>query len=387
VSGGRAFVVVLDACGAGALPDAADYGDAEANTLGHLADAAGGLSLPVLGGLGLGSVLELAGVPPISTPAGLHGRLHPLGPGKDSTTGHWELMGVVTPSRLPTYPHGFPPEVVEVVTAASAREVICNLPYNGVGAIEDFGSEHLRSGALIVYTSQDSVLQIAAHVDLVPQDDLYAICERVRASLGSEHAVGRVIARPFAGADGAFERTDGRRDYSVPPPGRSYLEELQDAGVAVHTVGKVGQLFAGVGVDFQHPGATNAGALGRTTELMRSLPGGFVFTNLIETDQVYGHRHDVPGFDRALREIDAAVGEWLELLGPGDLLVLTADHGCDPTASHTDHTREYAPLLAVFEGAGSGRHDGPLADVGASALRWLTGRDAPSLPGTAFVSL
>jgi phosphopentomutase len=381
----RAFVVVLDACGAGALPDAPDYGDAGANTLGHLAEAAGGLSLPVLGGLGLGSVLELAGVPPLPGP-GLHGRLHPLGPGKDSTTGHWELMGVVTPSPLPTYPDGFPPEVVEVVAAASGREVICNRPYNGIEAVEDFGSEHLRTGALIVYTSQDSVLQIAAHVSLVPEPELYEICRQVRASLGAEHEVGRVIARPFAGSEGAFARTDGRRDHSVKPPGRSYLEELQAAGVPVHTVGKPGQLFAGIGVDVQHPGPSNDRAVAETAELVRGLERGFVFTNLIETDQVYGHRHDVPGFHRALREIDAAVGEWLELLGPGDLLVLTADHGCDPTADHTDHTREYAPLLAVFEGARPRRHDGPLADVGASALRWLAGRDAPSLPGSAFVT-
>ena len=194
-----------------------------------------------------------------------------------------------------------------------------------------------------------------------------------------------MIARPFAGADGHWQRTDGRRDFSVPPPGRSYLDELHDAGVPVHTVGKVGSLFAGVGVDVQHPGATNAVALDETTSLMRSLQDGFVFTNLVETDQVYGHRHDVAGFHRALQAIDASVAEWLELLRPGDMLVLTADHGCDPTASHTDHTREYAPLLAAFEGHGSRRHDGVLADVGASALAWLAGRHADALPGESFV--
>jgi phosphopentomutase len=382
----RAFVIVLDACGAGALPDAAGYGDAGANTLGHLAAAAGGLELPVLGRLGLGRVLELEGVPPAPDPV-LHGLLHPLGPGKDSTTGHWELMGVVTPAPLPTYPDGFPASVIDaVVRAAGGRQVVCNRPYNGIEAIVDFGAEHLRTGALIVYTSQDSVLQIAAHVSLVPEAELQAICAQVRAALAPEHAVGRVIARPFTGEVGAFERTDGRRDYALPPPGRSYLEELQDAGVPVHTVGKTGQLFSGIGIDVQHRGATNAVALAHTTELIAQLEDGFVFTNLIETDQVYGHRHDVPGFHRALREIDAHVGEWLGSLGPGDLLVLTADHGCDPTAAHTDHTREYAPLLAVFDGAGPRRHDGPLADVGASVLRWLVGADAPALPGTSFVS-
>jgi phosphopentomutase len=200
-----------------------------------------------------------------------------------------------------------------------------------------------------------------------------------------QHAVGRVIARPFTGTPGAFQRTDGRRDYSLAPPSRSYLQELQQAGVPVHTVGKVGQLFSGIGVDIQHYGPTNASALAETTELLRTLERGFVFTNLIETDQVYGHRHDVPGFHRALREIDATVGDWLTLLGPRDLLVLTADHGCDPTAQHTDHTREYVPLLAVFEGHRARRHDGGAADVGASALKWLAGVEASELPGRAFV--
>jgi phosphopentomutase len=376
--------VVIDACGAGALPDAADYGDEGTNTLVHLAEQNGGLELPVLGALGIGSILPLQGVPPSSSPV-LHGRLRPLGTGKDSTAGHWELMGVVMPDPLPTYPDGFPPEVIDVVTAASGREVVCNRPYNGVGAIEDFASEHVSSGGLIVYTSQDSVLQIAAHVDVVAPESLYRTCEEVRARLPAEHAVGRVIARPFAGGEGDYERTDGRRDFSVAPPGRSYLEEVQASGAEVHTVGKTGQLFSGLGIDRQHPGATNAVALEQTTELIASLSSGLVFTNLIETDQVYGHRHDAEGFHRALREIDARVGEWLELLRPSDLLILTADHGCDVTSSGTDHTREYAPLLARFQGNGGRRHDGALADVGASALKWLTGRETHELPGDPFL--
>ena len=377
-------MIVLDACGVGALPDAADYGDGGTNTLGDLAQALGGLELPTLERLGLGSIVALTGVPPAAAPV-LHGRLGAIGPGKDSTAGHWGLMGVSAPQPLPTYPDGFPPEVVELVAGIGGREVICNRPCNGIEAIERCGSEHLRGGGLIVYTSQDSVLQIAAHVDMLDPAELYAVCAEVREALPAEHAVGRVIARPFAGADGQWRRTDGRRDFSVLPPGRSYLDELHDAGVEVHTVGKVGSLFAGVGVDVQHPGATNAVALAETTSLMRSLQAGFVFTNLVETDQVYGHRHDVAGFHHALQAIDASVGEWLGLLGPGDMLVLTADHGCDPTASHTDHTREYAPLLAAFAGAGSRRHDGVLADVGASALAWLAGRDADALPGKSFV--
>lgn len=379
----RAFVVVLDACGVGALPDAADYGDAEANTLAHVADAAGGLKLPVLERLGLGSIVPIRGVPAAQHPV-LHGRLHALGPGKDSTAGHWELMGVI-PRPLPTYPEGFPDEVVELIRSISGREVICNRPCNGIEAIQQYGQENVASGALIVYTSQDSVLQLAAHVATVVPDELYGICRAVRDQLSGEHAVGRVIARPFEGTAGAFTRTEGRRDFSLTPPSRSYLQELQEEGVEVHTVGKVGQLFAGVGIDVQHPGPTNATALEQTEELMSDLRSGFVFTNLIETDQVYGHRHDVAGFHAALRQIDGRVGAWLEVLGDDDLLVLTADHGCDPLSAGTDHTREHAPLLARFAGHGSRRHDGPLADVGASVFAWLAAREAPALPGSAFI--
>ena len=381
----RAFVVVLDACGVGAAADAAEYGDADTNTLAHLAEHLGGLELPALQRLGLGSILPLAGVPPAAAPV-VHGRLRPLGPGKDSTAGHWGLMGVSVARRPPTYPEGFPPAVVEIVRAASGRGVICNRPDNGLKAIEDFGAQHVADGDLIVYTSQDSVLQIAAHVDVVSPEELYAVCRRVRENMTGEHAVGRVIARPFAGADGAFERTDGRRDYSLAPPARSYLDELQARDVPVHSVGKVGQLFAGVGIDVEHPGATNARALEETTELIAGLDHGLVFTNLIETDQVYGHRHDFDGFASALGDIDDRVARWLELLGDDDLLILTADHGCDLTSPRTDHTREQAPLLAAFAGHDGRRHDGVLADVGASVLAWLAeGADAPELPGRSFL--
>jgi phosphopentomutase len=385
--GRRALVVVLDACGAGALPDAADYGDAGTNTLAHLARAVGGLDLPVLEHLGLGSILPLDGVAPSVAPV-LHGRLHPLGPGKDSTTGHWELMGVVAREAPPTFPGGFPPQVIEMIERVAGRAVLGNEPSDGLAVIERYGERQRAGGALIVYTSQDSVLQIAAHEDAVPVAELHAICAAVRVELASgPHAVGRVIARPFADATppARFERTSARHDFALPPPTRSHLAELRDAGVPVHAVGKVAQLFAGVGIDEAHPGATNAQAIASTTELLERLDRGLIFTNLIETDQVYGHRKDVAGFHAALREIDAAVGRWRALLGPEDLLVLTADHGCDPLHPGTDHTREHAPLLALFAGHGGRRHDGPLADVGASVLRWLAGRDAPELPGTPFV--
>jgi phosphopentomutase len=381
----RAAVIVLDACGVGALPDAARYGDPpDANTLAHVAEAVGGLRLPTLERLGLGSIVALAGVPPAATPA-IHGRLHPLGPGKDSTTGHWELMGVVSPAPLPTYPEGFPPEVVAALERATGRRYCCNAPASGTEVIERWGPHHLATGEPILYTSADSVLQVAAHADVLDEPALYALCAAAREVMAGEHAVGRVIARPFVGAPGSFERTEGRRDLSLAPPSRSYLDELRDAGVPVHAVGKVRDLFAGVGVDRKHPGATNEAALAATTALLRDLDAGLVFTNLVETDQLYGHRHDAEGFHRALARIDAEVATWLELLGEGDLLVLTADHGVDPTSGHTDHTREHAPLLAVAAGQGGRRHDGPLADVGASVLRWLTGRDAPALPGRPFL--
>ena len=391
----RAFVLVIDACGVGALPDAASYGDAGTNTLGHVAEAVGGLELPALQALGLGSILPLLGVPASADPA-IHGRLHPLGPGKDSISGHWELMGVVLERALPTYPDGFPPQLISRLVEVMGREVICNRPDNGLVAIEEFGPEHLRGGALILYTSQDSVLQLAAHIDVLSEGELHRACEAARAAMSGEHAVGRVIARPFTGSAGAFERTSGRRDFALTPPGRSYLQELRDAGVEVHGVGKIEDLFAGVGVGSSHPGATNAQALGVVEELIARLPGGLVFANLIETDQVYGHRKDVAGFERALREIDGRLAAMLERLRAGDLLIVTADHGVDLTHPGTDHTREFAPLLAVtgemlargvgLGGIGGARHDGPLADVGATVLRWLTGGDADALAGAAFIS-
>lgn len=389
----RAAVIVMDACGVGALPDAGAYGDPpDANTLAHVAEAVGGLALPTLGGLGLGNITAIEGVPAVDRPV-LHGRLHPVGPGKESTTGHWELMGVVPEHPLPTYPDGFPPEVIERLVKATGLRFCCNRPYSGTEVIEDFGPHQLETGEVILYTSADSVLQLAAHVDVLSEPELYAACEAARAVMTGQHAVGRVIARPFEGEPGSFRRREGRRDYAAPPPGRSYLEELQDAGLPVHAVGKIRDLFAGVGITQKHEGATNAKGIASVTRLLGSLESGLIFVNLVETDQLYGHRHDVEGFHEALKEIDSAVAGWLELLRDDDLLVLTADHGVDPNVDHTDHTREYAPLLARFaaDGGGAGghaarRHDGPLADVGASVYRWLTGRDAPDLPGQPFAA-
>ena len=381
----RAFVVVLDACGVGELPDSAEYGDAGADTLTHVAEAVDGLTLPHLTALGLGSITSILGVPPAAAPV-VHGRLHPLGPGKDSTTGHWELMGAITPRALPTYPDGFPAEILDALRAATGHEFCCNKPYSGTEVIDDFGEHHLETGELILYTSADSVLQIAAHDRVLSEAALHEVCAKARAIMTGDHAVGRVIARPFTGEPGAFERTTGRRDFSVDPPSRTYLDELTADGVPVHTVGKVFDLFAGKGIAEAHKGKTNAQGIAATTALIRDLDHGFAFTNLVETDQLYGHRHDTAGFAAALQEIDAAVGLWLTLLRADDLLVLTADHGVDPLSDHTDHTREHVPLLAAAPAATDGhRHDGPMSDVGATVLQWLTGRETEDIPGAPFL--
>jgi phosphopentomutase len=388
----RAFVLVIDACGAGALPDAADYGDEGTCTLSHLAEAHGGLELPVMGALGLGRIVPIAGVEPAEDPA-IHGRLAPLGPGKDSITGHWELMGVTLAAPLPTYPRGFPAEIVARLERVMGQAIICNRPDDGLRAIEEFGAEHLRDGGLILYTSQDSVLQLAAHVERLPAEQLYEACRRARETMSGEDAVGRVIARPFTGAPGSFSRTTGRRDFALEPPGRSYLQECGDAGSSVIGVGKIEDLFAGRGLTGSLPGSTNAQALDSVALLARDLDEGLVFANLIETDQVYGHRKDVAGFAAALGEIDTRLGALLEALRDGDLLIVTADHGVDPTHPGTDHTREYAPLLALSgemarrgEGFAGWRHDGLMADVGATVLSWLTERRAAGLPGEPFLS-
>jgi phosphopentomutase len=249
--------------------------------------------------------------------------------------------------------------------------------------VRDFGEQARDTGALIAYTSQDSVVQLAAHVDRVPEAELHAACLAVRERLRGPHAVGRVIARPFAGEPGSFERTHGRRDFAL-APGPTYLDAVRAAGLPVHAVGKVGQLFAGRGIDHEHHAPRSAGAIAAVSELLAGLEEGLVFANLVDTDELYGHRHDVAGFAAALAEVDAAIASWLELLRDDDLLILTADHGCDPLARHTDHTREHVPLLAVAGGA-RGRHDGPMADVGASVMAWLTGRRAQELPGSPFV--
>lgn len=381
MSARRAFVVVLDGCGCGALPDAADYGDAGAHTLRHVGEAVGGLRLPELTALGLGDIDDLPGAPPAPSPAA-HGLLAPRGRGKDTVTGHWELMGA-SPPDPPTYPDGFPDEVIDAFRRETGRDVIGNEVMEGIAAIERFGERHLETGALVVYTSADSVFQVAAHTSLVAEDELHHICARAREMLRGEHAVGRVIARPFDGDPGAFSRTAGRRDFPLDPP-RNHVDVLAERGVPVHGVGKVSQIMAGRGIAESHPGADNPTAIASVDRLVETLDAGLVFANLVDTDTVHGHRGDPHGFHDSLVASDAAIGRWLRALGPGDLLVVTADHGCDPTHPGSDHTREFAPLLASFDGHAGRRADGEMARVGASVVRWLTGDGAPDLPGEPF---
>jgi phosphopentomutase len=384
----RACVIVLDAVGAGDLPDAAEFGTEGSSTLQHVADAVGGLEVPTLQALGLGNVLPVRGCPPRPGAPSVHGRMRERSRGMDTTTGHWEMMGVVTERPFPTYPDGFPEAVLEPLREATGRGIIGNEPASGTEIIARLGAEHERSGDLIVYTSADSVLQIAAHEAIVPVEELYAACRAARAIMTGEHAVARIIARPFEGVPGAYARTPRRHDFSLEPPTPNHLSRLGEAGAAVHGVGKIGDIFAGCGIDTSRPTRSNGQGMAVTTELLRGLPdASFVFTNLVETDMLWGHRNDPRGFADALEEFDAGLPELMAALRHGDLLVLTSDHGCDPTTPSTDHSREHGILIAHVPGmpfAGR-RHDGDtFADVGATVARFL-GAETSGLPGTPVV--
>jgi phosphopentomutase len=383
----RACVIVLDAVGAGALPDAADYGDEGSDTLGNVARAVGGLDLPMLEALGLGNVEPLEGCPPQPGAPAVAGRLVARSKGKDTTSGHWELMGLVTPQAMPTYPHGFPHDVIDPFMNRTARGVIGNKPASGTEIIQELGEEHQKTGKWIVYTSADSVFQLAAHEDTVPLEELYEACEAAREILTGKHAVGRVIARPFTGEPGAYTRTESRHDYSLRPRQPNYLTLIREAGLPVHAVGKVADIFAGVDIDESHPTKSNTEGIQKTEQLLRELDAGLIFTNLVETDMLWGHRNDPVNFHRCLQDFDYRLPDLLGELRPGDLLVLTSDHGCDPTTPSTDHSREHALLLAYAEGKNAaGRiHEGEFADVGATVNAWLGGRATRGTPGKLIV--
>jgi len=384
----RACVIVLDAVGAGELPDAAEYGDEGSDTLGNVARAVGGLDLPNMEALGLGNVEPLDGCPPQPGAPAVAGRLLERSKGKDTTSGHWELMGIVTPEPMPTYPHGFPFDVIEQFAHRTGRGVLGNKAASGTEIIQELGEEHQRTGKWIVYTSADSVFQIAAHEETIPLDELYQACKTAREILTGPHAVGRVIARPFVGEPGSYTRTPNRHDWSLKPPQPNYLSAVRAAGAEVHGVGKIPDIFAHVDIDHEHPTKSNTEGTVLTTELLRSVENGLVFTNLVETDMLWGHRNDPVNFHRCLQDFDRRLPDLLDALGDGDLLVLTSDHGCDPTTPSTDHSREHALLLAYVQGrnAGGRIHQGEFADVGATVSAWLGGVGARGLPGEPILS-
>ena len=342
----RAIILVLDGVGVGAAPDAAAYGDAGSDTLGNLSRAGDGLALPNLQALGLGNIAPLAGVAPTGVPQGAWGMMQPASAGKDSIAGHWEIAGLHLDRPFPTYPNGFPAEVLDAFASATGRGVLGNVSASGTEIIDRLGAEHKRTGKWIVYTSADSVFQVAAHEGVVPLKELYAACEIARTQLVAPHDVSRVIARPFIGAPGAYQRTKNRRDYSVVPPGETLLDALAGAGVPRAGVGKVDDLFAGRGLRARHT-ADNAEGIQAILEWLSASQGGLLFANLVDFDTLYGHRSDVAGFERALRQFDDALPAIRAALREDDLLFITADHGNDPTTGSSDHARECVPLLVT----------------------------------------
>ncbi|MCS6951829.1 MAG: phosphopentomutase [Bryobacterales bacterium] len=340
----RVIWVVLDSVGIGEMPDAAEYGDAGSDTLGNLARVRP-LRLPHLCRLGLANIKPLAGLDPAREPLGAFGRCASASPGKDTTTGHWEMAGIHLSRPFPLYPNGFPRELIEEFERRIGRKTLGNVPASGTEIIERLGTEHLRTGSPIVYTSADSVFQVAAHEDVIPLWELYKICETARELLRGEHEVGRVIARPFVGQPGAFTRTANRKDFAVPPPPGMLLDKLEERGVTVHTVGKIFEVFLGRGIQIYDKTRDNADGMAKTLEALEETPAGLIWTNLVDFDQLYGHRNNVEGYAAALEAVDAWLPSLMQRMREDDLLILCADHGCDPTTPSTDHSREYVPLL------------------------------------------
>ncbi len=365
----RAIVLVLDSVGCGALPDASEYGDEGSNTLGNTSRAVGGLRMPNLGAMGLGNVTRTAGVPAVATPTASWGRCAERSAGKDTTTGHWEMMGLHLPHAFPTYPDGFPPEVMDRFSAVTGLGWLGNKAASGTEIIQELGAEHVRTADPIVYTSADSVFQVAAHEEVIGIDDLYAMCQSARDILTGEHGVGRVIARPFVGPDGEgrFVRTHRRRDFALQPFEPTVLDLLAEKGVRTFGVGKIGEIFAWRGVCESPHVTDNMDGFDKLVARVRSGEDGFVFANLVDFDMLWGHRNDAEGYARGLEAVDARVPELLDAMEDGDLLVITSDHGCDPTTPSTDHSREHTLLIAKVKGVDSGSPLGTretFADIG-----------------------
>jgi phosphopentomutase len=363
---GRVIWIVLDSVGIGEMPDAAAYGDKGSDTLGNIARQRA-LKLPNLCRLGLANIRPLTGLAAAAAPAAAYGKCTLASPGKDTTTGHWEMAGIHLAKPFPLFPKGFPREVMEPFETRIGRRAIGNKAASGTEIIKELGEEHVRTGSPIVYTSADSVFQIAAHEEVIPLFELYKMCETARDILRGPYEVGRVIARPFVGEPGAFTRTSNRHDYAVPPPKGMLLDQLKARGVDVYSIGKIFDVFLGRGIGEQVKTKTNADGMAKTLAAMDDLERGLIFVNLVDFDMLFGHRNDVEGYARALEEVDAWLPNLDAKLGADDLVILTADHGCDPTTPSTDHSREYVPVLAYGRGARAGVNlgvRGSLADIG-----------------------
>ncbi|MBQ8640340.1 MAG: phosphopentomutase [Lachnospiraceae bacterium] len=382
----RIFLIVLDSVGIGEMPDAADYGDAGSNTL-RSASSWPGFQMPNMKKLGLFSIDGVDCQPAEEKPQGAFARLAEVSKGKDTTIGHWEIAGLASLKMLPVFPNGFPQALLDELKQATGREILCNQPYSGTKVIEDYGAEHMKTGALIVYTSADSVLQIAAHEEIVPLQQLYQYCEMARKICSGNWGVGRVIARPFNGAPGSFVRTSGRHDYSLTPPGTTMLDQICEAGKSVLSVGKIEDIFGGRGITRGVRTSSNQEGIDRTLERMAESFEGLCFTNLVDYDMLYGHRNDIEGYAKALMYFDERLPELLAALKDEDILMITADHGCDPATPSTDHSREYVPLVMAGKSICAGCNLGTrmsFADIGATILDYL-GIES-RISGTSFLS-
>ena len=382
----RAILIVMDSVGIGEMPDAQEYGDKGSNTLGNIARIRGGLNLPHLQSLGLGNIAPIQGVDPVPDPKGCFGKMAEKSPGKDTTTGHWEIAGVVLEKAFPTFPQGFPEDFIKAFEERIGRQVLGNEVASGTEIIQRLGPEHVKTGKPIVYTSADSVFQVAAHEEIIPLEELYKICETAREMLEGDLRVGRVIARPFLGTPGDFYRTTNRHDYAIEPPHKILLEAIKEKGLSVMAVGKIKDIYAGHGVTDHVPSKGNMDGVDKTLAFMREKKPGFIMTNLVDFDMLYGHRNDVENYAKALEEFDQRLPEIFAQLEDEDLLFITADHGCDPTTESTDHSREYVPLLVYGKKIKAGVNLGirlSFADLGATIAEYLDKQ--PLLNGVSFL--
>lgn len=343
----KAVLIVVDSCGVGALPDAKDFGDEGVNTISNLSKATGGVNLPNMEKMGLGNITDIEGVSRTDNAIGYYGKSMEKSKAKDTTTGHWEIAGLISKKPFNTYPNGFPQKTIEAIEKMSGRKIVCNKPYSGTEVIDDYADEQLKNGSLIVYTSADSVLQIAAHEDIIPIEELYKICEKSLEICNEFSPVARVIARPYLGEKGNYKRTERRHDYSVPPSGETMLDRISKNNLPVIGIGKTSDIFAGVGItENRKTNKNNLDGIEKTIKAIKEIDNGLIFTNLVDFDMLYGHRRDAKGYKNALEEFDKYIPEMIENLNEEDLFIITADHGCDPTYKGSDHTREYIPILA-----------------------------------------